>query len=129
MLTILATITEVPKPRPDKSAKKVLRKVLAQRGAEESADKALRPSSLCRSNNEAQTPKRFFGTFLGTPFGAGSFRSTFLALLLGRGFGTSVAGRQDCKPMPSLQPHTIYNNIMSKSIREGPISPDVGVGS
>ena len=78
-VTILAASCKVPKPRPDKSAEKVLR-----------------PSSLCISNTEARRPKHFFGTFFGTPFGAGTFQSTFSALLSGRGFGTSVAGRQDC---------------------------------
>ena len=40
----------------------------------------------------------FFGTFLGTPFGASTFRSTFSALFFsGRGLGTSLDGRQDCK--------------------------------
>ena len=69
-----------------------------KRGAEESAEKVLRPSSLCIAYTEARRPKHFFGTFLDTPFGAGTFRSTFSALLSGRGFGTSVAGRQDCNP-------------------------------
>ena len=71
-----------------------------KRGAAESAEKVLRPSSLCIAYTEARRPKHFFGTFLGTPFGAGTFRSTFSALLSGRRFGTSVAGRQDCKSRP-----------------------------
>ena len=54
------------------------------------------PLSLNTASTEARSPKHFFGTFLGTPFGAGTFRSTFSALLSGQGFGTSVAGRQDC---------------------------------
>ena len=82
--------TEVPKPRPEESAG-------PKRGAAESAEKVLRPSSLCIAYTEARRLKHFFGTFLGTPFGTGTFRSTFSALLSGRSFGTSVAGCQDCK--------------------------------
>ena len=38
----------------------------------------------------------FFGTFLGTPFRTGTFRSTFP----GQGAGTSLDGRRDCKSRP-----------------------------
>ena len=60
----------------------------------------LQASSLCNSSNEARSLKHVFGTFLGTPSGAGTFRSTSSALLSGRGFRTSVAGRQDCNVRP-----------------------------
>ena len=63
-----------------------------KRGAKESAEKVLRPSSLCIiciAYTEARRPKHFFGTFLGTRFGAGTFQSTFSSLLSGRGFGWS----------------------------------------
>ena len=36
-------------------------------------------------STEARTPKRFFGTFLGTPFGAGTFRSTLFGSLFWSG--------------------------------------------
>ena len=100
-LTILATsYRSAEAPSRQKCRKSALESASPKRGAEESAEKVLRPSSLCISNTEVRRPKRFFGTFLGTPFGAGTFRSTFSALLSGRGFGTSVAGRQDCIPNP-----------------------------
>ena len=70
--------TEVPKPRPDKSAEKSASESAGpEQGAEESAEKMLQASSLCAVSTEARSPKHFFGTFLGTPFGAGTF-CTFL---------------------------------------------------
>ena len=56
--------------------------------AEESAEKMLQASSLCRISNEARSVQHFFGTFLGAPFGAGTFRSTFSAFL--SGWGSSI---------------------------------------
>ena len=89
---------EVLKPRADKSAEKVFRKVPAPNGCWGNCRKVLRASSFCRSSNEARGLKHFFGTWLYTPLGAGTFRGTFPALLSAWSFNTSVAGRQDCKP-------------------------------
>ena len=69
--------TETPQPRLDKIAEEALRKVPAQTGLE------------TRSAFSARS-------LIGNPFGAATFRSTFSALLSSQGFGTSVAGRQDC---------------------------------
>ena len=82
--------TEVPKPRPDKSAEKVLRKVPAPNGVPRKAPKksasAFEPLYwVCRSSNETRRLKHFFGTFLGTPFAAGTFRSTFRSTFVGTG--------------------------------------------
>ena len=51
----------------------------------------LRASSLITGFTEARSPKLFFDTFLGTPFGP-ALSEAFLA----QGFDTSVAGRRDC---------------------------------
>ena len=97
-LTILAaSYRSAEAPARQKCRKSASESAGPKRGAEESAEKVLQASSLCSSSNDARSLEHFFGTFLGTPFGAGTFRSTFSALLPGRGFGTSVAGRQDCK--------------------------------
>ena len=86
-------------PSPTKVPKKCFGKCRPQTGwAKESAEKVLRVSSLIITSTEARSPKHFSSTLLGTLFGAGTFRSTFSALLSGRVFGTSVNGRQDCTP-------------------------------
>ena len=95
-LTILATsYRSAEAPSRQKCRKSALESAGPKRGADESAEKVLHPSSLCIAYTEARRPEHFFSTFLGTPFGAVTFQSTFSALLSGRGFGTSVAGRQD----------------------------------
>ena len=64
-------------PEQEKCQKSASESAGPKRGAEESAEKVLRASSLIIGSTEARSPKHFFGTFLGTPFGAGTFRSTF----------------------------------------------------
>ena len=83
-------------PVPTKVPKKCFGKCRPQTGCRGKCRKSASAFEPLYCNTEARRPKHFFGTFLGTPFGAGTFRSTFSALLSGRGFGTSVAGRQDC---------------------------------
>ena len=68
-----------------------------KRSAEERAEKVLRGPRLCRKSYRRGGPKHFFGTFLGTPFGAGTFRSTLFGTFPGRGFGTSLDGRHSRK--------------------------------
>ena len=53
-------------------------------------------------STEARTPKHFFGTFLGTPFLAGTFRSTLFGTFPGRGLGTSLDGRQARKTLANF---------------------------
>ena len=51
---------------------------------------------LCRGSIGDRTQSTFLGTFLGTPFRTGTFRSTFFGTFLVRGLCTSSDGRQDC---------------------------------
>ena len=106
-VTILATsYRSAEAPSRQKCRKKCFGKCRSQTGVPRKVPKkcfGLRAS--CIAYTEARRPKHFFGTFLGTPFGTCTFRSTFSALLSGRGFGTSVAGRQDCKSSVSLGEH------------------------
>ena len=86
---------EVPKPRPGKVPKRVLRKVPGENGVPRKVPKKCSGvrSSVETSTGE-RTPKHFFSTFLGTPFSAGTFRSTLFGTFPGQGFGTSLDGRQ-----------------------------------
>ena len=86
---------EVPKPRPGKVPKRVLRKVPAENGVPRKVPKkCFGVRSSVETSTGERTPKHFFGTFLGTPFSAGTFRSTLFGTFPGRGFGTSLDGRQ-----------------------------------
>ena len=64
-------------------------------GAEESAEKSAPSAFAYMTSTEARNPKYFLGTFLGTPFGRGTFLSTLLGTLLAQGFGTHFNGCHD----------------------------------
>ena len=89
----------MPKPRSGKVPKRVLRKVPAESGVPRKVPKkcsGVRSPVLV--STEEQTPEHFFGTFLGTPLSAGTFRSTLFGTFPDRGFGTSLDGRQARNP-------------------------------
>ena len=76
---------EVPKPWPGKVPKKVLRKVPVRNWVPRKVPKkVLGVPRLCRGSIGDGTRSTFSGTFLGTPFRTGTFRSTFSALFLAR---------------------------------------------
>ena len=69
----------------------MLRKVPAENGVPRKVPKkCFGVRSPVLVSTEERTPKHFFGTFLGTLFSAGTFRSTLFGTFPGRGFGTSL---------------------------------------
>ena len=94
-VAILATIyRSAEAPARQKCRKSASESAGPKRGAEESAEKVLPHRASVEVAINLEAPSNC--TFLGTPFGAGTFRSIFLALLSGQRFGTSVDGREDC---------------------------------
>ena len=75
---------------------------------------------LCRKSCRRRGLKHFFGLFIGTQVGAGTFRSALLGTHPGRGCRTSLDGRQACKPR--RQKHLFE----STTPRTAPFSNGVG---
>ena len=73
----------MPKPRPAEVPKKCFGECRPETGCRGKVPKkVLREPRLCRGSIGDVTWSTFFGTLLDTPFRAGTFRSTFSALLL-----------------------------------------------
>ena len=103
-------------PVPTKVQKKCFGKCRPQTGCRGKCRKkrfSLQASLLLLQRLEGRST--FFGTFLGTPFGAGTFRSTFSALLSGRGFGSKSGGQKQNTVFLNDQPFGHPRDIPAKS--------------
>ena len=104
-------------PGQEKCRKSASESAGVKRGAKESAEKSASGCS-CRGSTDDGTQSTFFGTFPGTPFHAGTFRSTFSALFLAWGFGNSLdAKRKKPTQNPEIPEKRCLTRTFSKSSR------------